>query len=165
MLYTYLPPSPSLSASLPPSLLPLRSLSYNARDLLEHLPPIRPHPQRESRLQFDLEMMESRHRLSRENHSPSTNLQKTVSARQSAMDDSWREGEGGRGGGGGGGGGGEEHGELINIPAHHFTSCFLVLNLYFPVTFCSPLHHQLLYINNTFCYFLYLSAPSALYPT
>ena len=49
------------------------------------------------------------------------------------MDDSRREGEGGRGGEGGGegGGGGEEHGELINISAHHFTSCFLVLNLYF----------------------------------
>ena len=45
------------------------------------------------------------------------------------MDDSQREGEGGRGGEGGGVGG--EHGELINIPAHHFTSCFLVLNLYF----------------------------------
>ena len=45
------------------------------------------------------------------------------------MDDSRREGEGGRGGKGEGGE--EEHGGLINIPAHHFTSCFLVLNLYF----------------------------------
>ena len=53
------------------------------------------------------------------------------------------EGEGGRGGEGGGGGG--EHGELINIPTHHFTSCFLVLLFLSP----SALHYIINYCTLT----------------
>ena len=82
------------------------------------------------------------------------------------MDNSRREGEGGEEGeregeGGGrrgeGGGGGGEHRELINIPTHHFTSCFLVLNLYFSC--------HLLSITSSLILLLLIPQYSAVYPT
>ena len=99
------PPPPPLAPSFllffslhpsPPSLSLLPSLPPSQKPGIQHKRPAGASATDKVTLQLDLEMMESCHRLSRENHSPSTNLQKTISARQSAMDDSWRGEEGER---------------------------------------------------------------------